>query len=89
MGDVVELDAQRPHLEGKARCLACQHAWVAVAPLGVIWLECPSCSLERGRFVAQVEREGPHWHCRCENDLFYVTRDGYYCPNCGSWQTGF
>ncbi len=73
-------------LSGAARCLACQHEWVAVAPVGSIWLECPSCTLIRGRFVAQVELDGDHWHCNCGNDLFNATPEGVYCPNCGTWQ---
>lgn len=76
--------ARSPHLSGDAKCLACGHQWVAVAPVGTVWLECPACSLERGRYVAQVERPGPHWHCGCGNDLFRVTPDGPYCPNCGA-----
>ena len=79
---------REPHVSGKARCLACKHEWVAVAPVGVIWMECPACTLERGRFVAQVERDGLHWHCNCGNDLFHATPDGFYCPNCGEWQHG-
>lgn len=82
-------EERQPHLSGKAKCLACKHEWVAVAPSGTIWLECPSCSLERGRYVAQMEKPVPHWHCKCENNLFYVTADGYYCPNCGLDQSGF
>lgn len=78
-----------PHMEGKARCLACGHEWHAVAPTGMVWMECPSCSLIRGRFVAQVERKGPHWHCHCGNELFCVTPDGIYCPNCGDWHFPF
>jgi Zn finger protein HypA/HybF involved in hydrogenase expression len=82
-------EEREPHLSGKARCLACKHEWIAVAPMGVTWLECPACSLERGRYVAQVKKEVPHWHCDCGNNLFYVTENGYYCPNCGLDQTGF
>jgi len=81
-----EKEEREPHLEGVAKCLACSHKWVAVAPVGTIWLECPSCTLERGRYVAQIQREGEHWHCNCGNDLFQATRDGVYCPNCGEWQ---
>jgi len=87
--NVVSLDEHRPHLSGKARCLNtdCRFEWEAVAPIGARWLECPSCSLERGRFLAQVERPGSHWHCVCGCDLFYCTDTGFYCPNCGLWQT--
>lgn len=83
---------REPHIEaveGKARCLACRHEWIAVAPVGVVWMECPSCSLERGRYIAQIERPGEHWHCNCGNELFFATNDGFYCPNCGTWQNGF
>lgn len=75
--------------EGKARCLDCKHEWIAEAPLGATWLECPSCTLHRGRYVYATERAGMEWNCHCGNDLFKVTPDGYYCPNCGDWQRGF
>lgn len=90
---VIDLAAAKqeraPHLSGLARCLACRHEWVAVAPAGAAWLDCPKCSLERGRYIGHVQKDVPHWHCNCGNDLFYVTQDGYYCPNCGVYQHGF
>lgn len=89
---VVDLADRRPdpHVAGPARCLACKHEWAAVAPTGTLWLECPECSLLRGRFLWPVERSGlPHWVCGCGNDVFHVTPQGYYCPNCGVWATGF
>lgn len=79
-------EERKPHLSGFCRCLACKHQWVGVAPVGVVWLECPSCSLERGRFISQAERNEPHWHCHCGNDLFFVSMQGPYCPNCGTAQ---
>lgn len=48
MADIVDLDAQRPHVAGPAMCLRCEHEWVAVRPLGVVVLECPKCGAERG-----------------------------------------
>jgi Zn finger protein HypA/HybF involved in hydrogenase expression len=89
MSKVIDFQAFRPHLVGKATCLACSHEWTAVAPIGTLWLECPECTLERGRLIAQCQRDEPHWHCDCGNELFYVTADGYYCPNCGLYQKGF
>lgn len=92
---VIDLKAVResrePHSRGKARCLNqdCKHEWQAVAPSGTTWMECPKCTLYRGRFIGQHEREEPHWHCKCGNELFNVVKDGYYCPNCGAWQVGF
>lgn len=79
-------EERKPWVEGEARCLACKHEWVAVAPSGTLWLVCPSCSLERGRFIYPFYRKDEHWMCGCENDLFLVTREGVYCPNCGCWQ---
>lgn len=78
-----------PHLAGKAVCLSCRHQWAAVAPIGTVWLECPQCTLLRGRFINPVERDCPHWYCHCGCDLFYATENGMYCPNCGTWQHGF
>lgn len=76
-------------LRGEAVCLSCKKTWQAVAPLGSQWLECPSCKLEQGRFVGNVQRKEDHWTCPCGVDLFYATNDGVYCPGCGLWQKGF
>lgn len=86
---VINLADKRPHLAGKAKCLDCKHMWMAIAPIGTLWLECPNCGLMRGRVYADVQRDGLHWHCKCGFEVFYVTPDGYYCPNCGAWQTGY
>ena len=90
---VISLAARReenmPHVSGIAICLDCKHEWAAVAPVGVVWLECPSCSLARGRFKYQHERDGEQWKCNCGNDLFHVKPEGIYCPNCGVWCEGF
>lgn len=75
-----------PHSTGLAVCLDCKHEWTAIVPAGTIWLECPACSLVRGRFKYNHEREGDHWHCYCGNYLFAVTEEGTYCPNCGTWK---
>ena len=88
--DFARVKADRePRLEGKARCLDCKHEWAAVAPIGTTWLDCPACSLCRGRFIGPCEREDPQWTCHCGNKLFYIVRAGTYCPNCGEWQVGF
>lgn len=85
-GNIVSFDEYSPHSAGKARCLDCRHEWIAVNRTGGRWIECPKCTLFRGRFVGQHERDDPAWHCQCNNDLFYVTPEGIYCPNCGEWQ---
>ena len=78
-----------PHLSGKARCCACRHDWVAVAPVGVDWMECPSCHLMKGRFF--YEALPPFgcekWECGCGCDVFHVTRTAAWCINCGTEQT--
>jgi len=89
VSDVVDLQAERekrrPHSTGRARCLDCKHEWQSVAPSGTVWLECPKCSLVRGRFIFPHELpEGTGvWHCNCGNTLFEVLVDGFFCPNCG------
>lgn len=79
-------DRLEEYLSGSAKCIACQHKWEGVAPVGTTWLECPSCSLLRGRFINCVDRPNDTWHCDCGNELFVITRGGAYCPNCGVWQ---
>lgn len=86
--DLASAKAKRdPHLSGRAICLSCRNEWVAVAPVGSVWLDCPECGLQRGRFMAQCEVETKHWFCNCGNDLFHATPEGFYCPNCGTWHT--
>lgn len=84
-----EEEPDDPHISGKARCIACAHEWVAVAPTGTTWLECPSCHTEKGLYRFPCEQDAAHWKCGCGNWYFAVTHEGYYCPNCGEWQTGF
>lgn len=88
MGDVIDMASRRPSptMEGKARCLACDHDWIAVAPTGTASLECPSCGLNTGRYVnLAVRSDHAHWECACGNDLFHLTPEGSYCPVCGAW----
>ena len=96
-GKIVSLDkvreARSPHMTGKAVCLDCRHEWVAVMPvtsdttcIGAQWLECPECTLERGRFRFHTTSPGLHWTCNCGCDLFFVTDKHFYCPNCGAVQ---
>lgn len=93
MPDIVDLENERikrsAHQTGKAHCLACGHRWVAVAPAGTVWLECPACETQKGLLDLPVQGDGLYWVCQCGNDLFHVMPDGYYCPNCGTRQAGF
>lgn len=70
-------------LRNLAKCMSCKHEWQAEAPLGTVWLDCPACTLNCGRFIGTVSYEGDHWHCNCGNNLFYITPTKTYCPCCG------
>lgn len=88
--NVIELDNRRtdPHLIGEARCMACGHTEMTVAPVGVtLPMECGNCHTMKKVFIEVVLRNTEHWTCACGNNLFYITKDGTYCPNCGAWQT--
>lgn len=89
---VVSLGSRRPARSGTAQCLACHHEWSAVAPLGVVDLECPTCHLLRGVF------DCPHgmntgyevWACKtCSGHFMKIYRHmqsgGFYvmCSTCG------
>lgn len=83
-----------PHVAGMAKCLDCRHEWSAVMPFeqktseaSLAWLECPSCHLNKGRFMERFDRDVLRWNCTCGNDLFFVSPDGCFCPNCGDKQT--
>ena len=77
-----------PHQEGEAFCMGCNHTWVAVAPVGALAFECPSCHCHKGHFKFEcglAEGTGV-WTCKCDNQLFNVTEKGIFCPNCGIYQ---
>ena len=72
-----------PHLSGEAMCLACQHKWISVAPVGETNLTCPACKLNRGEFVGNCAYDGDHYTCKCGCSLFRITPMAIYCPRCG------
>ena len=85
---VIDLNARRPnpHLQGKARCMACQREWQAVAPVGTVWLECPSCHGTRGVFLHafDVDEGVDYFVCNhCDASTFKVRRDALMCCGCG------
>jgi len=89
MEKVINLNEKRPHMQGETVCLGCGHKSRAVAPIGTVFMECSNCGTMKEVFKYPVEREGLHWKCNCGNELFKMTPDGIYCPNCGAWQKGF
>jgi hypothetical protein len=80
------LAAHRPHLSGKARCTACGHEWVHVAPVGTVWLECPECRTERGLYLApltDIDGTSHVFRCPCGCDAFSIHLfDGTVVVNC-------
>lgn len=89
MGSVVEFkrpEKELPHATGEAFCARCDHTWVAVAPVGTTLFECPNCHTHGGMFKFMCAPEAPVWNCPCGNQLFYITTEGHFCPNCGIWQ---
>lgn len=77
---------EKRHLEGPAKCIGCQHTWQADVEAGTIWIECPSCGLEKGVFAVPFIGPSTLRVCNCGNDLFYVGLDGHFCANCGEKQ---
>ena len=43
MADVIDINANKPHWTGRVKCSACGHEWIAVAPEGTHFCECPKC----------------------------------------------
>lgn len=86
MSNIIDLFARDDAaVQGTALCLECKHEWQAVCPDPDIWLECPSCHLHKGRFKHPYAPVGGSlWICNCGNNLFHITLDGYFCPNCGT-----
>lgn len=84
MGKVVDINRSEPHTSGAATCSSCNHKWAAVAPQGLVDLECPACSRLYGLFDAPVRpADGVVWVCACGGDLFHLVPDGALCRKCG------
>lgn len=72
---------------GEAFCISCKYTWVAVAPTGTEWLECPKCERSTGKMKYPFcITFGLIRVCGCGNELFYITPSGHLCPNCGIYQ---
>ena len=86
--NIIDLDAHRPHIQGPAKCLHCNHEWQTVALAGVINVMCPSCGLMKGIFngIIAPPEDREVWVCGCGNDLFRITRDASICIQCGKEQ---
>lgn len=77
---------REPHVSGHLYCMACNHEWVAVWPLGTVEFECPQCKSMRGRNKYDVSPgdDAQVWSCmNCDNQLFNILPDRVHCPGCG------
>lgn len=93
MGKVLPLpanDTAKGWASGEALCLACKHRWEQVAPVGSRWLECPSCTANKGVFAQPFGAgEGDSvFRCRyCDSEaLTAFYHEGLFflmCMGCG------
>jgi hypothetical protein len=70
-------------MSGEARCSACQHVEVVVAPVGTSWMECSKCHAMKSLFTHPALRNEDLYTCRCGCDVFRMTKADTYCVNCG------
>jgi hypothetical protein len=84
--EVVDINANRPHLSGKAKCLECHHEWVNVAPAGLHHFECPKCGLLKGVYHAVVMPD-ELFQCHCGCASYFIGRYGCMCALCGELAT--
>ncbi len=82
MSNVIDILANAPHLSGMAMCTACGHEWSVACNVGTETLECPSCKRYHGVMKGPVI-PSEAWKCKCGNQLFYMTREGFVCRLCG------
>lgn len=75
-------------LTGPATCLACEHKFIAVAPVGEAFIECPSCGTKKATFSEAFypAQDTNIRFCNCGNHLFILTEIGHLCPMCGTYQ---
>ncbi len=86
MGEVTSLEDYRPHNSGAAKCLHCQHEWVAAVPAARRnSLDCPSCGLCRGEFIGNFGPDDDQsiYECGCGCQLWFVIKGGIFCRGCG------
>ena len=87
-GSIILSPGFRPSVQGPAHCIACHHEWTAVAKAGEWWFHCPSCGTNKGTMIfhAAPTEGAKRWTCACGCQVFYLTPQGPFCPNCGNWQ---
>lgn len=78
------------HYSGEARCIRCKHEWVAVAKVGDIFLECPSCECISGvpKHPFMADEGCLIFVCEnCTSEFFYIEKykgeTAICCGGCG------
>ncbi len=78
-------DGYSPHASGPAKCLACDHEWVAVVPHEGTRhdLVCPKCDMRRGQFMYPFETDTGCvlFQCNCGSQYFTLVvldKDGRF-----------
>jgi hypothetical protein len=79
-------EPDEPHLSGHATCSMCRHKWIAIAPVGTMWMECPNCGTMKGHFSNPVFYPEPLYICKCGCDSFRISTSSTYCIACGTIQ---
>ena len=86
MSNVTNILTAKAHLTGSCVCLACDHKWQAVAPVGVYELECPNCKTMRGVYNNLCSPK-TLWECACGSEHFFIqpneTDISAICAKCG------
>jgi hypothetical protein len=77
-----------PHTAGPWVCLSCEHEWVAVAPTGTDYGECPSCHLMKGVKIGLCLPETT-FVCKCGGMFFAGATSGLICIACGTVHNPF
>lgn len=81
-------EARNPQRTGIARCIGCKHEWVATAPVGAPYVDCPECEAKMGRFIAPalLQPDEARVQCSlCGSQLFMVTAQlVLHCVSCGN-----
>ena len=88
MGEITNIFANKPHIQGPAKCLECGHKWHVVAPEGDATFECPECGTYKGVLIGVIspDENTEIWVCNCGCDFFNVLNDGFMCVRCGKKQ---
>ena len=76
------------NLEGPAECLHCRKVFMAIAPVGHVFIKCPDCHVEKAVFRTHVlpEESEEILLCTCGSWVWSVTKSTLVCVICGMGQ---